>query len=55
MKINYNKSDLLTMNVTEEEDSALARLFCCNIGKFPIKYLGVSLHLLNLEGMTFNL
>jgi len=44
MKINYNKSDLLTMNLTEDENSALARLFCCNIGCFPIKYLGVPLH-----------
>jgi len=28
---------------------ALARLFCCNIGNFPIKYLGVSLHFTNLR------
>ena len=49
MKINYNKSDLLTLGLEEEENLALARLFCCNIGNFPIKYLGVPLHFTNLR------
>lgn len=44
MKINYHKSDLMTFNLNEDEQNALARLFCCNIGTFPIKYLGVPLH-----------
>ena len=44
MKINYHKSDLLTLNMPEEEKNNLARLFCCNISSFPIKYLGVPLH-----------
>ena len=42
-------SDLLTMNMNEEEDLALARLFCCNLGKFSIKYLGVPLHYTKLR------
>ena len=49
MKINYNKSDLLTLGLEEEENLALARLFCCKIGNFPIKYLGVPLHFTNLR------
>jgi len=49
MKINYNKSDLITMGASEEEKTALARLFCCNIGDFPIKYLGVPLHFTKLK------
>ena len=44
MKINHHKSDLLTLNTPEEEKNNLARLFCCNIGSFAIKYLGVPLH-----------
>ena len=44
MKINYHKSDLLTLNTSEEEQNILARLFCCNISSFPIKYLVVPLH-----------
>ena len=46
MKINYHKSDLLTLNTSEEEQNILARLFCCNISSFPIKYLVVPQHLL---------
>ena len=49
MKINYNKSDLITMGASEEEKTALARLFCCNIGDFPIKYLGVPLYITKLK------
>ena len=49
MKINYNKSDLITMGASEEEKTALARFFCCNIGDFPIKYLGVPLHFTKLK------
>ena len=49
MKINYNKSDLLTLGISEEDKRALARCFCCNIGSFPIKYLGVPLHFNKLK------
>ena len=49
MKINYNKSDLLTLGISEEDKLALARCFCCNIGSFPIKYLGVPLHFNKLK------
>ena len=49
MKINYHKSDLMTLNLDEDEQNALARLFCCNISTFPIKYLGVPLHYSKLK------
>ena len=49
MKINYHKSDLLTLGLDEDENNSLARLFCCNIGSFPIKYLGVPLHFSKLR------
>jgi len=54
MRINYNKSDLITMNVTDEDKTALARTFCCNIGDFPIKYLGSLYISANSKGKTFN-
>ena len=44
MKINLHKSDLLTINVEEEESKTFAQIFCCKLGSFPIKYLGVPLH-----------
>lgn len=49
MKINYDKSDLLTIGVEEERVNELAKIFCCKIGDFPIKYLGVSLHFSKLR------
>jgi len=50
MKISYNKSDLITLDLGEEEDNNnYAKLFCYNIGSFPIKYLGVPLHFSKLK------
>jgi len=44
MKINYDKSDLLTVGLEEVHANEFARLFCCKKGDFPIEYLGVPLH-----------
>ena len=44
MRINFDKSQLIPMNLESEEAASLAEVFGCPIGKFPIKYLGVPLH-----------
>jgi hypothetical protein len=44
MKIKYNKSDLVVVNLGEEEIQMYAKIFCCKIDSFPFKYLGVPLH-----------
>ena len=44
MKINFNKSDLMTINVEDAAANEIAQIFCCKRGSFPIKYLGVPLH-----------
>ena len=49
MRINYAKCDLLTLGLDENENNNFARLFCCKIGSFPIKYLGVPLHFSKLK------
>lgn len=49
MKINYDKSDLLTIGMEEERVNELAKVFCCKTGDFPIKYLGVPLHFTKLR------
>ena len=49
MKINYDKSDLMTLGMTEDEQNSFARLFCCKVGQFPFKYLGVPLHYAKLR------
>lgn len=44
MKINYDKSDLITIGINEDRTNYFAKPFCCNRSNFPIKYLGVPLH-----------
>jgi hypothetical protein len=44
MHINYHKSDLTPINLSEEEIQDYAKTFCCKIGNFPFTYLGVPLH-----------
>jgi hypothetical protein len=49
MRINFNKSDLIPINVSIEESNTLAQVFGCKICDFPIKYLGVPLHFSKLR------
>jgi hypothetical protein len=49
MKINYDKSDLLVVVVDDYRANEFARIFCCKRSEFPIKYLGVLLHLSKLR------
>jgi hypothetical protein len=44
MKINYNKNDMVPTNLDEEETLQYSKIFYCNVGTFPFKYLGVPLH-----------
>jgi hypothetical protein len=44
LKINYNKSDLVPMNLDEDETMGYAKIFYCKVGSFPFKYLGAPLH-----------
>jgi hypothetical protein len=49
MRINFDKSDLLTVRVEESRINEYSKIFCCKKGEFPIKYLGVPLHYTNLR------
>jgi hypothetical protein len=44
LKINYHKSDLIAINLDEQEVVQFAKKIYCKVGDFPFKYLGVSLH-----------
>jgi hypothetical protein len=44
MRINYHKSGMTPINLDEEEAHQYAKTFCCKVGSFPFKYLGVPLH-----------
>ena len=41
LKINFNKSEVIIVNDDSELGSVYADLFNCQVGAFPIKYLGV--------------
>jgi hypothetical protein len=41
LKINYQKSEIFVLEATIEKQREIADLFNCNIGTFPMKYLGV--------------
>jgi hypothetical protein len=44
MRINYHKSELIPINLHDKAIHRISHLFCCPIGSFPIKYLGIALH-----------
>ena len=41
MKINFEKSEIFTIGLSEEEQKAAATWLGCKIGVFPMKYLGM--------------
>jgi hypothetical protein len=49
MKINYDKSDLLTIGLSPDNSNEYAMVFCCKLSEFPIKYFGVPLHFTKLR------
>jgi hypothetical protein len=44
MRINYEKSELIPLCVRDEEVNSYINIIGCALGKFPIKYLGITLH-----------
>jgi hypothetical protein len=49
MKINFHNNDLTPMNLEEEETQEYAKIFCCKVGSFSFRYLGVPLHYKKLK------
>lgn len=39
MKINYSKSEIFTVGMTEADSQRVAHCFNCKLGSFPMKYL----------------
>lgn len=44
MRINFHKSEMIPLNLEQEESHRIAHIFGCPIGEFPIKYLDIPLH-----------
>jgi hypothetical protein len=53
LRINYQKSEIFVLKATIEKQREIANLFNCNIGSFPMKYLGVMLDRYYMSSMDF--
>jgi hypothetical protein len=49
MRINFHKSKLIPVNLSDDQLHVATHLFGCPVGSFPIKYLGIPLHHDNLK------
>jgi hypothetical protein len=47
MKINYSKSEIFTVGMTEADSQRVAQKFNCKLGCFPMKYLGLPIRRLS--------
>ena len=41
LKVNFNKSSMIPLNVSDDEVASLAAIFDCSIGQMPFTYLGL--------------
>jgi len=55
MKINYDKSDLITLGMTEDEQNSFARLFAARLDSFLSSTWRFLSTMLNLEERISNL
>jgi hypothetical protein len=43
-RINFHKSELIPINIETEDLQPFIDIFQCEVGSFPVKYLGIPLH-----------
>jgi hypothetical protein len=55
MRINFNKSEFIPMNLAEEEIHEISHILNCPVGALPFKYLGVPVHFEKLKREEFQL
>jgi hypothetical protein len=48
LKINYHKSEVMLMGVSDEEKARIAIVLNCKEGVLPMKYLGITISKTNL-------
>jgi hypothetical protein len=53
LRINYQKSEIFILEATIEKQREVDGLFNCNIGEFPMKYLGVMLDKYYMSSLDF--
>jgi hypothetical protein len=53
LKVNFQKSEILTVGGDDEIVKEYAELFNCDIGQFPIKYLGMPVNITSLKNSNW--
>jgi hypothetical protein len=55
LKINFSKSEVIVMGVSQLEQARVARMFNCKEGRFPLSYLGFPIadRKLTIADMTY--
>jgi hypothetical protein len=49
LKINFHKSELFYFGQSKVDESQYAKLFGCQIGSYPFRYLGIPMHFRKLS------
>jgi hypothetical protein len=49
MKINFNKSEVIPLNLDDNQIHEVAHVLSCLVGTLPFKYLGVPIHFEKLK------
>jgi hypothetical protein len=44
LKINFHKSEIFYFGQARDEERQYEQLFCCQIGSYPFRYLGIPMH-----------
>jgi hypothetical protein len=44
LKINFTKSELISLNISTQEGQQYANILGCKVGTLPLTYLGTPLH-----------
>jgi hypothetical protein len=55
MRINFNKSKFIPMNLVDEEIHEISHILNCLVGALPFRYLGVPIHFEKLKRRSSNL
>jgi hypothetical protein len=55
LKINFHKSELYCFGEAQDQTQLYAELFGCNLGEFPIRYLGIPIHFRRLTNAEWKI
>jgi len=53
LKINFSKSEIFYFGEAKSCESQYMKLFGCNLGSFPLRYLGIPIHYRKLSNSNW--